>query len=263
MLIAALQLPSIGLSSTKLYHYIRMASNKNIKLLILGEYLLNSFFKELTEMSIEMIKEQSIYQIKILQELSTKYGLIIIAPLVIVKKNRPYKCIIKFAPNSVSYYNQQILINYQHWNEKKFFANSITKLQSPLIFNINRLKFAVIGGFEIHIDKLWALALKKNVDAVIIPSASTFESSSRWKSIAITRALTYNCYVLRANRIGTYKEDGYEWNFYGDSFLVNPNGEIINSLDNSEGLMIDDIKHVEVLKARRSWGFKDINTKYC
>ncbi len=263
MLIAALQLPSIGMSSTKLYHYIRMASNKNIKLLVLGEYLLNSFFKELKFMSIEMIKEQSVHQIKILRELSIKYDLVIIAPLVTVKKNKPYKTIIKFAPDFVSYYYQQILINYSHWNEKRFFANDITKLNSPLIFSLEGLKFAVISGFEIHVDKLWTLALKKNIDIVIIPSVSTFESSSRWRAIAITRALTHNCYVLRVNRIGEYKDGEYMWKFYGDSFLVDPNAQITNHLGNSEGLMIDEIKHSEVIKARRSWGFKNINSKYC
>ena len=41
---AVLQLNSQGMSSTKLYNYIRVASKKDIKVLLLGEYVLNPFF---------------------------------------------------------------------------------------------------------------------------------------------------------------------------------------------------------------------------
>ena len=262
MIAAVLQLPSIGMSSTKVYHYIRIAHKKDVKVLVLGEYLLNSFFKELEGMSVVMIKEQSEHQIKILKELSLTYAMTIIAPLIIVKKKQLYKCIVKFSPNSTSYYFQQILINYPHWNEAKFFANETSILKAPMIFSVDGFKFAVMSGFEMHVDKLWTMASQKNVDAVIVPSVSTFESSSRWKNLAQMRAFTHNCYVLRANRIGEYKENDYTWQFYGDSFLIDPNGEIVNDLGNKEELMIVDMSRAEVREAKRNWGFRELNTKY-
>ena len=262
MIAAVLQLPSIGMSSTKIYHYIRIAHKKDVKVLVLGEYLLNSFFKELEGMSVIMIKEQSEHQIKILKELSVTYAMTIIAPLIIVKKKQLYKCIVKFSPNSTSYYFQQILINYPHWNEAKFFANETSILKAPMIFSVDGFKFAVMSGFEMHVDKLWTMASQKNVDAVIVPSVSTFESSSRWKNLAQMRAFTHNCYVLRANRIGEYKENDYTWQFYGDSFLIDPNGEIVNDLGNKEELMIVDMSRAEVREAKRNWGFRELNTKY-
>jgi predicted amidohydrolase len=262
MIAAVLQLPSIGMSSTKLYHYIRIAQKKSVKLLVLGEYLLNSFFKELESMSVAMIKEQSEHQIKILKELSLTYEMTIIAPLVIVKKKQLYKCIVKFSPNSTSYYYQQLLINYPHWNEAKFFANETTILKAPMTFTIDGLKFAIMSGFEMHVDKLWTMASQKNVDAVIVPSVSTFESSPRWKNLAQMRAFTHNCYVLRANRIGEYKEKEYTWHFYGDSFLIDPNGDVVNELGNKEELMLVELLHSEVREAKRNWGFRELNTKF-
>lgn len=262
MTAAVLQLPAIGMSSTKLYHYIRIANKKGVKVLVLGEYLLNSFFKEIQSMSTAMIQEQSEHQIKILKELSNTYAMTIIAPLIIVKKKQPYKCIVKFSPTSTSYYYQQILINYPHWNEAKFFANETTFLKSPMVFSVDGFKFAVMSGFEMHVDRLWHLASQKNVDAVIVPSVSTFESASRWKNLAQMRAFTHNCYVLRANRIGEYKEKEYTWKFYGDSFMIDPNGDVANELGNSEELMIVEMSHSEVIESKRAWGFRDLNTKY-
>ena len=71
--------------------------------------------------------------------------------------------IAKITGRSVSYYPQQFLINYPHWNEEKFFANPIEAIDSPMIFGLNGFKFAVMGGFELHFDPLWSAIAAKNV----------------------------------------------------------------------------------------------------
>lgn len=258
---AVLQLNAQGMSSTKLYNYVRIASKKEVKVLLLGEFVLNPFFKELENMSISMIKEQALHQIKILKELSSTYKMYIIAPLVMVKKDKVYKCIAKFAPSSTSYYNQQILINYAHWNEEKFFANNSSQLQSPMIFKVDGFKFAAMNGFELHFDEFFAKLSNKNIDCLLVPSVSTFESYERWKALVMTRAFTHNMYILRANRIGEYQDKEFTWKFYGDSILASPNGELLNHLGNTEELMIVDMSHTDVVSARRTWGFKEAISK--
>ncbi len=254
---AVLQLPAIGMSSTKLFHYIRIAHKKGVKLLVLGEYLLNPFFKELEKTPIAMIKEQSEHQLSVLKELSRTYDLTIVAPLITVKKGAPYKSIVKVSPSSTAYYYQQVLINYTHWNEEKFFANEIEAFASPMVFTVDRFKFAVMGGYELHFDELWYYVSLKNVDAVLIPTVSTFESQQRWRDLLRMRAFTHNCYVLRANRIGEHISKEGEWRFYGDSLLMSPHGEMEAHLGNTEELMIVDMDHREVVDARRTWGFKE------
>ncbi|PLY15275.1 carbon-nitrogen hydrolase family protein [Sulfurimonas sp. CVO] len=258
---AVLQLSSQGMSSTKLYNYIRIANKQGVKVLLLGEYILNPFFKELQTLSISMIKEQAQHQIKILKELASTYSLTIIAPLIIVKKDKIYKTIAKFTPSSSYYYQQQILINYAHWNEENFFANKPKAVQAPLIFKIDNFKFAVISGFELHFDKIWEQISSKNIDCVLVPSVSTFGSYERWKNLILSRAFTQNCYILRANRIGEYCDNEFTWSFYGDSLLASPNGELLEHLGNKEELMIVDMSHYDVAKARESWGFKEIIDK--
>jgi len=252
---AVLQLNSQGLSSTKLYNYIRIAHKKGVSVLVLGEYILNPFFKELQNLSLDMIKESTKLQTKVLKESARDYNMTIVAPMIIVKQKKPYKAIVKFSPKSISYYYQQLLINYPHWNEEKFFSNPISKIKSPMTFKINNVKFAVMAGFELHFDTLWNYIDTKNIDVVLLPSISTFGSFSRWEAISKTRAFTHNCYILRANRIGEYKDKKFSWEFYGDSFLISPHGELLNHLGNEEELMICDIEHKEVLKAKKTWKF--------
>jgi len=258
---AVLQLSAQGLSSTKLYNYIRVAHKQGVKVLLLGEYILNPFFKELESMSLSMIKEQALSQIKILKELSTTYKMTIVAPLIIVKKKEVYKTIAKFAPSSTSYYQQQLLINYSHWNEEKFYANKMSEIQTPMVFKVDGFKFAIMNGFELHFDAVFEKLSSKNLDCILVPSVSTFESYERWKALISTRAFTHNCYILRANRIGEFQDKDFTWKFYGDSVLASPDGEILMHLGNKEELMIVDLSHTEVVNARRSWGFKEAINK--
>lgn len=258
---AVLQLNAQGMSSTKLYNYIRVAHTKGVKVLLLGEYVLNPFFKELQTMSLSMIKEQATHQIKVLKELSSTYSMTIIAPLVIVKKKEVFKTIAKFSPSSTSYYQQQLLINYAHWNEEKFFSNEIKEIEAPMVFKVDGFKFGVISGFELHFDELFSKLDKKNIDCLLVPSVSTFDSFQRWKALVTTRAFTHNCYILRANRIGEYEDVDFTWKFYGDSLLASPNAEVLMHLGNKEELMIVDMSHTEVVQARRSWSFKEAINK--
>ncbi|WP_372999364.1 carbon-nitrogen hydrolase family protein [Sulfurimonas sp.] len=258
---AVLQLSAQGMSSTKLYNYIRIAHNKGVKLLLLGEYILNPFFKELETLSVAMIKEQAQHQSKVLRELSSTYNMTIIAPLVIVKKQKVYKTVAKFAPSSTAYYQQQLLINYSHWNEEKFFANETKAIESPLVFKIDGFKFAIMSGFELHFDEVFAQLSTKSIDCVLLPSVSTFDSYERWKSLILSRAFVHNCYILRANRIGDYADKDFDWKFYGDSLLASPNGELLEHLGNKEELMIVDMSHTDVISSRRSWGFKEMINK--
>ncbi len=254
---AILQIPSVGMSTAKFDYYLRIAKTKGCKVVVLGEYLLNRFFKELENTPIGMIKEQSDHHIKTLKALAAEYDINIIAPLVIIKKKQAYKTIVRFSPSSTSYYYQQILINYKHWNEEKFFANEIAPLKAPMIFTIDGFKFAVMAGFELHFDSFWQDLMSKNVDAVLLPTVSTFDSHERWRELIKMRAFTNSCYIIRANRIGEFADDKCNWNFYGDSLVVSPLGEIENHLGNQEELLMIDLDKKAVKAAKKSWGFKE------
>ena len=254
---AILQLPSIGMGSSKLENYARVAHQKGVKLLLLGEYLLNPFFKELTQTPISMIREQTMHQIDTLKLLAKKYDLVFIAPVIVVKKNKCIKVTAKVNPKGVTYISQQILINYPHWNEEKFFDNSLSSLHAPLIFSFQGFKFGVLSGFETHFDPLWNFMDEKNVDVVLVPSASTFDSHNRWRELMKIRAFTHNCYILRANRVGEYVDDKHIWKFYGDSMVVSPDGEIEADLGNTEELLLIDLEKKALTDARKGWGFKE------
>jgi predicted amidohydrolase len=254
--VAALQLPTLGMNATRLEYYLKKANERGAKVMLLGEYVLNHFFKELAQMPKGMIKAQSKTHLMLMKKLAVKYDMIFIAPLIVVKKNRLYKTIAKITPKNTRYYHQQILINYEHWDEKSFFANEVKPLETPPVFKIKGFKVMLMAGFELHFEPLWRQVMRKKIDLVLIPSASTFASHNRWREIIKTQAFLHGCYVLRANRLGEYVEKDIKWRFYGDTMLVNPQGEVEMMLEDKESMLVEEISKQAVAEHRRLWRFE-------
>ncbi|NPA55732.1 MAG: carbon-nitrogen hydrolase family protein [Epsilonproteobacteria bacterium] len=223
-----------------------------MKLVVIGEYVLNLFFKELEKMPISFIKQQSLHQLNLFKKLASSYQMTIIAPIVLVKQNKIYKAFVRFSPKSTRFYYQQVFMPYSHWNEKKFFATISTK---PLIFKVEDISVGLMAGFEAHFDEFWQYFQKKNVDLVVVPSVATFNSKQRWRHLLTTFAFLNNCYVLRANRVGAYQD----WRFYGDSFIADPDGEIVDYLGDKEELLIADVYKKVVKEASRGWKFRSLS----
>ncbi len=255
MNIAALQLSTLPMSKAKLDYYMMICKKRDVSLVLLGEYNLNSFFKELEVMSKMMIKEQSKHKITILKELAKTYDITIVAPIIIFKKDKIYKTIGRFTPRSTHFQNQQYLINFKHWNEEKFFDNEIEKDYIPMIFSINGMKIAAINGFELHFDTIWLEILRRKVDLVLLPTVSTFGSKQRWAELIKARAFLNGVYILRANRIGEYIDKDISWKFYGESFLALPNGELCYMLGHKEEMLMAKIDKTISRTAKREWGF--------
>lgn len=257
--ICALQLGTLSISDSRLEYYLSLANEHGVKIVVLGEYVVNSFFNELTKMPKSAIKAQSEQKKKSLSEFAKKYNLTIIAPVVISKGKDLLKVVIKFTPTTKKSKTQNILMPYSHWNENAFFQND--QNIDIMSFSQDGFKFGVIFGFEAHFDTFWQEIRNKKLDCVLIPTACALNSQKRWVELLKMRAFTNNVFVLRINRLGKTKFDKVETEFYGQSFLAGPNGNIINFLDEKEGMLICDIDKKMLSNARSTWKFRDIQSK--
>ncbi|CAD7288534.1 carbon-nitrogen hydrolase family protein [Campylobacter suis] len=267
--IAILQLATLPLSDARLDYYLKICKDRGAKLVVLGEYVLNSFFKELENMPKNIIKQQSDEKKRTLCELSKRYELSIIAPLVVFNAKGFLKGFAKFTNGSYKFTQQQILMPYTHWNEAKFFTNKMGEKLDFLSFKFENLRVGVMSGYEAYFDESFA-SFKAHLDLLIVPTASTFESNARWDKLLRLRSLTQGMYVARVNRIGAYKPKPKQndkkpqneiWKFYGDSFVCNALGEIQNRLGDEEGILIFDIDKKELANQRAIWGFGSIKNK--
>ena len=251
MKIALLQSAELPFDKAKLNYYLNIAKNEKVKLFVLPEYVLNRFFEEIEKIPINFVKKQSNHQLKLLKKLSLVYNITILAPLVIVKAHERYKALIKFQNGKARYYYQQVFMPYNHWNEEAFFDK---KESTPLIFSIGNIRIGAMFGFEAHFTKFWDYFAQKKVDLVVISSVGSFNSSKRWFELLKSFAFIKNMYVARVNRVGRWEE----WEFYGNSFVVNSEGELVNSLGNKEELLIASINKNLIKESRKEWKFMQL-----
>jgi len=256
LVVAALQLPTLGMNATRLEFYLKKAHERGADVMLLGEYVLNHFFKEFATMAPLMVKTQTKKHLELLKNLSIRYDIVFIAPIIVTKKDGYYKTIVKITPKNTRYYEQQILLPYTHWDEKKFFSNKMAPLKAPLSFNLKGFKVMVMAGFELHFDYFWQAVTEKKVDLVLLPTASTFGSHNRWREIIKTKAFLHGCFVLRANRLGEYSDAEVKWKFYGDTMLVSPEGEVEMMLEDKESMLVEVIDKAEIIEHRKAWGFE-------
>lgn len=254
MKIAALQLNTQPLSNSRLDYYFRICEQKGVKLIALGEYVLNNFFTDLKNMPEQMIKEQSKVKIKALKEYSQNYNLCIIAPVIIPNKKGFKKTCVIANNGRLKYYDQQVLMPYSHWNEAEFFNNEKKPIKLNT-FKLEGLKIGVLFGYEIHFDEFFIKA--NDLDLLILPTANTYNSNLRWTEIIKTRAFLKNINILRINRIGASEVNELEWNFYGNSFLCNGYGEIVQELAGNEEVLICDVEKSN--EAAKFWKFKEMS----
>jgi nitrilase len=252
MKIAILQTDALPFDKATINYYLSQAKRENAKLFILPEYVLNRFFKELESMPVSFIKNQSTHQTKLLKQLSLSYNITILAPIVLVKGDKKYKVIGRFFNGNVRYYYSQVFMPYHHWNEEKFFSK---KQNKPLVFNVGKYRIGALFGFESHFDEFWKFFREKKVDIVAVLSVGAFNSHKRWYEMLKTRAFLNNVYVVRANRVGEWED----WEFYGKSFVISPEGEEVMMLGNKEELGIVKVSKEKIKEARKEWKFSKLS----
>lgn len=255
MKIAICQTNTLPLKESVYLSYFKHLQKGSIA--VFGEYAFDLFFNELNDTPKELIAQLSAQKISLLQKMAKDYKIKIVAPLIRVDSNKIFKEIAVIDAKNIEFYLQQKLINYEHWNEEKFFDNpKVRSLKKPLIFEHNGFKVAVLFGFEVHFDALWLKLKDEGVDIVLLPTASTFQSCERWQMLCRSRALCNGCVVVRVNRVGKVNIQGKDCEFYGESFVVNPSAEIEEKLDHKESIAYVEIHKSDLDSQVAEWGFR-------
>ncbi len=283
MNITILQQSSINLQDSQILTLCQKLPKKT--LILLGEYVLNPFFENLKSLPKDKIYKESKEKIAFLEDIAKKHSLSFIAPVVMkdskglikqlafidgtnsqtnnqestkntqnpAKKSTQNKQTQKV---QTTFYTQQRLISYDHWDEKKFFTNKNVALKEPLIFDYDGMRVCAMFGFEIHFDEIWLKIQKAGVDVVLLSCANTFDSYERWRELCKMRAFLNGCMVVRANRVGQCIVQGHKWEFYGDSLIAMPDGETIDSLGNQQEMLSIEITRDKIIELAKEYGFR-------
>ncbi len=127
-------------------------------------------------------------------------------------------------------------------NEHVFLSagDSVTDFES------NFGKMGLIICYDIRFPELTRTLALRGVKIMFVPAEWPNPRKHPWRTLVQARAIENQCFVVGANRVGS---DG-ENEFFGNSMVVNPNGEIISEGGQSEGLVLGEVDLSVVEKAR-------------
>ncbi len=103
-------------------------------------------------------------------------------------------------------------------------------------FNFKEFCMGSLICYDLRFPEIFQ-ALSKSADLIVVPACWPEKRSEHWKILLKARAIENQCYIIGVNCVGNVGGLYYS----GDSMVVNPEGRVLQSISDKEGLLIVDI----------------------
>jgi N-carbamoylputrescine amidase len=187
--------------------------------------------------------------IKLFQRKAKAYDVIILLPIFEKADSRYFNSCVVIGNDGeiIGSYRKVHVQDIPLWEERYYFSIGNTG------FPVFETKYGRIG-IQISWDNLLPEGSRilglKGADIIFAPTACAFKSQHIWQTVISGNAITNGLYIMRINRAGS--EDAHD--FYGMSFCVNPEGELIGGPTGAiDSVLIADIDFEYLRVIRREW----------
>jgi beta-ureidopropionase len=194
---------------------------------------------------------------KLMQELAAKYKMVIVVPIYestdVQGVYYNTAAVIDADGSYLGKYRKTHIPQVQGFWEKFFFKPGASNYP---VFKTKYVKLGVYICYDRHFPEGWRALALHGADYIVNPSATVAGLSEYlWKLEQPASAAANGCWIGAINRVGTEAP----WNigeFYGQSYFVNPRGQIekIASRDQDE-LIIHNMDMELVKSVRDKWQF--------
>jgi predicted amidohydrolase len=227
----------------KVEHFIKMASGNKVELILFPEMTLTGFTMDVNKLLLS--EEEVISWIKkvaIDNNVHIGLGFAIKAD----KKGENKYVIVSREGNVLIKYKKIHPFSYGGEDHKYTNGNKIFSCK------IGGFKITPFICYDLRFPEIFQIASK---EAQIITVAANWPKAreEHWITLLRARAIENQCYVIGINRVGI--GDGLQYN--GKSVIVNPNGEILNEMNEEETLIIKDLEIEKIQEVKKIFDIKN------
>lgn len=226
----------------KVEEFIKIATQNSVELILFPEMALTGFTMNIC--SLLLSEEEIINWIKnIAKENNINIG--IGFAIRVDKKGKNVYIVVSKEGDILTKYVKIHPFSYGGENEKYYSGDEIS------ICKISEFNIASFICYDLRFPEIFQIASK---EAQVITVAASWPKvrEEHWITLLKARAIENQCYVIGINRIGT--GDGLEYN--GSSVFVNPNGQILNEINNKENLIIKDLSIEKITRVKEEFDIK-------
>ena len=155
--------------------------------------------------------------------------------------------------NNIINYKGEIISDYikihpfSFSNEDKHYLSG----EEIVKCTIDNTKLASFICYDLRFPEIFQ-CVSNDVDIIIVSANWPQNRSEHWKTLLKARAIENQVYILGVNCVG--KIDGLYYS--GDSCIIDPNGQVIESIENVEGIIYGIIDLKEIIALRKSFPVK-------
>ena len=246
---------------------IKKAASKKAKIICMPELFLSNYFCQTESHSNFKLAEKIPGKTtKIFCELAKELQIVLMISLFEKKTHGFYhntSIVISEKGKILSKYRKMHIPDDPGYYEKFYFT------PGDLGFKSVKTKFGKIGPlicWDQWFPEAARLTALKGAQIIFYPTAIGWHPKEKrefgktqlnsWITMQKSHAIANGTYVVAVNRVGVEKKGNKKIEFWGNSMIVDPNGEIIGELGNKkEEILIREIDYKKIDTTREHWPF--------
>ena len=246
---------------------IKKAASKKAKIVCLPELFLSNYFCQTENHSNFKLAEKIPGKTtKIFCDLAKELKIVLIISLFEKKTHGFYhntSVVINDIGKILSKYRKMHIPDDPGYYEKFYFT------PGDLGFKSIKTKFGKIGPlicWDQWFPEAARLTALKGAQIIFYPTAIGWHPKEKkkfgksqldsWVTMQKSHAIANGTYVVAINRVGAERKGNKKIEFWGNSIIIDPNGQIIGKLGNKkEGILIREINYNKIDSVREHWPF--------
>ena len=246
---------------------IKKAANRNAKIICLPELFLTNYFCQTESHSNFKFAEKIPGKTsKIFSDLSKELNVVLMISM-FEKKTRGFyhntSIVINEKGKILSKYRKMHIPDDPGYYEKFYFT------PGDLGFKSIKTKYGNLGPlicWDQWFPEAARLTALKGAQIIFYPTAIGWHPKEKkkfgkaqldsWVTMQKSHAIANGIYVVAVNRVGIEKKGNKKIEFWGNSMIIDPSGNIIGKLGNKkEGILIREINYNKIDTTREHWPF--------
>ena len=246
---------------------IKKAASKKARIICLPELFLSTYFCQTENHSNFKLAEKIPGKItNIFSNLANELGVILILSLFEKRTSGFYhntSIVINERGKILAKYRKMHIPDDPGYYEKFYFT------PGDLGFKSVKTKFGKIGPlicWDQWFPEAARLTALKGAQIIIYPTAIGWHPKEKkkfgksqldsWITMQKSHAIANGTFVVAINRVGTERKGRKKIEFWGNSMVINPSGQIIGKLSNNkQQILIREIDYKKIDNAREHWPF--------
>ena len=246
---------------------IKKAASKKAKIICMPELFLSNYFCQTESHSNFKLAEKIPGKTtKIFCQLAKKLQIVLMISLFEKKTHGFYhntSIVINEKGKILSKYRKMHIPDDPGYYEKFYFT------PGDLGFKSVKTKFGKIGPlicWDQWFPEAARLTALKGAQIIFYPTAIGWHPKEKkkfgksqldsWVTMQKSHAIANGTYVVAINRVGAERKGNKKIEFWGNSIIIDPNGQIIGKLGNKkEGILIREINYNKIDSVREHWPF--------